>query len=652
MSESLDLSKYGTVNPPPSGGSLDLSKYGTANAAEPKGAVERFLTPFDPRPMFRALLKPSDDPKEDPRATFGKNVIGLIHDLGMAQVDQGKAAIKSWNEGDHTSAIAHGLSAITPILGPMSQQAAEKFNEGDVAGGLGTVTAMAAPELIHEAPGAIRATGEAVAKGANAVGDFATSPSIVKSLKRSSEGAVVGSAMHGNVPGMAVGGAARYVAEKLGEIGERRAAAAAGPAIPQIWNDLAGPGGYAKLTDVEQAQVRNIASRIQGGAQPEAPQGPQAPRDASYYGVQPQQPPVQAAPPAASPVEAPVTPPEPTPAPVEAPAPPPAGQAATAMESLAGLQKTAARMKVLNSLSPGKNYLKLSPEAQAAVRALADANPSGPAPLAAEPMPKPAAGPGVITPRLGPGQPPPIMMPGAAGPVEAAPPLVGPESIPLQGPANQPAAPVGQGQPISPAPAMPGPQGMQPPTLAQVGAMPAQEVGAQPAGTVPMRPPTGEQPNSITGELPSPRKLITGQGIKQFAKDNGIPEARAEDMLRADGYAVLERQQLNKMVHAAGAERGLDHAALSEKANNTYGSGMGKITDDNLLEMYHDLASKQAMREPLAGKGATSSNAPSIEAAKPEVAAADVRQQAPPEPGANLSPKARAASSRRRKATK
>ncbi len=236
--------------------------------------------------------------------------------------------------------------------------------------------------------------------------------------------------------------------------------------------------------------------------------------------------------------------------------------------------------------------------------------------------PAPATTAQAAPPAVSPAQPP------------VAPPLAGPESIPLQGPADQPASPVGpQGQPISPAPQLPGPQGMQPPTPAQVGAMPAQAVGELPAGTVPMRPPAGEQPNSITGELPAPRKLITGQGVKQFAKDNGIPEAKAEDMLRADGYGVVERQQLNKMVHAAGAERGLDHAALSEKANNTYGSGMGKITDDNLLEMYNDLASKQAMREPLAGKAAAETTptpgetkAPEGET-KAESSAADVRQQ-------------------------
>src|SRR5437762_4262835 len=79
----------------------------TPDKVEPKGAVARFLDPLNPMHLVHALLKPGDDPKEDPRATFGRNVIGLVKDLGMAQVEQGKQALKSWNEGDHTSAVAH-----------------------------------------------------------------------------------------------------------------------------------------------------------------------------------------------------------------------------------------------------------------------------------------------------------------------------------------------------------------------------------------------------------------------------------------------------------------------------------------------------------------------------------------------------------------
>src|SRR6185369_6374989 len=146
---SVDLSKYGSV---------DLGQYGDVDPGEKPGAISRFLDPLNPMHLVHALFKPSDNPKEDPRATFGKNVIGMVKDLGMAQVDQGKAAIKAWNDGDHTSAIAHGMASLTPIFGPISQQAAEKFNSGDIAGGMGTLTSMAVPEIIEQVPRAARAT--------------------------------------------------------------------------------------------------------------------------------------------------------------------------------------------------------------------------------------------------------------------------------------------------------------------------------------------------------------------------------------------------------------------------------------------------------------------------------------------------------------
>src|SRR5713226_1122396 len=146
-----------------------------APAAEKPGPVARFLDPLNPMHLVHALYKPSDDPNEDSMVTFGKNVTGIVKDLGLAQYGQGKAAIESWKKGNHTDALAQGLAAVTPVFGPMSQQAADKINSGDVAGGLGTLTSMAAPEILAKAGPPIvagaKAAGGAVARGARAVAD-------------------------------------------------------------------------------------------------------------------------------------------------------------------------------------------------------------------------------------------------------------------------------------------------------------------------------------------------------------------------------------------------------------------------------------------------------------------------------------------------
>jgi hypothetical protein len=124
-----------------------------ATSAPPEGSPgSRFLGPMNPMNLVHALFKPSDDPNEDGRAVFGRNVINIVKGLKDAQVGEKDAAIKSWKEGDHTSAIAHGLAALTPVFGPMSQQAADKWIAGDHAGALGIMTSMAAPELAREVP--------------------------------------------------------------------------------------------------------------------------------------------------------------------------------------------------------------------------------------------------------------------------------------------------------------------------------------------------------------------------------------------------------------------------------------------------------------------------------------------------------------------
>lgn len=170
-----DLSKYGAV----SDAEPDLSKYGSVGASEPKqqeqsGAVSRFLQPLNPLPLLGKLFQSSGNHALDLSGyTLGKNIVGVLTDLGMAQVDMGQKAIKAFHEGDHIEAIAKALAALTPVLGPMSQDAADKFTSGDVAGGLGTLTAMALPEVAERAPVAARAVADVAEKAPPIVGKVA-----------------------------------------------------------------------------------------------------------------------------------------------------------------------------------------------------------------------------------------------------------------------------------------------------------------------------------------------------------------------------------------------------------------------------------------------------------------------------------------------
>lgn len=254
---------------------------------EKPGAMERFLDPLNPMHLVHALYKPASDPNEDSMVTFGKNVMGLVRDTGMAQVEQGKAALESWKKGNHADAVAQGMAALTPILGPMSQQAAEKFNSGDVAGGMGTLTAIALPEILHEAPGAVRATADAARRGVKAI----TQPGIAQMVGGAGE-AAAGTAMTMTHPiagpGLVVGGAARIkkgleafqagkaarLAEEAAERGRQLAAEhRAGPQRVPAW---AAGGAEAPVMDPLTVET-DPAAALPSGRQPGGIQNQQVP---------------------------------------------------------------------------------------------------------------------------------------------------------------------------------------------------------------------------------------------------------------------------------------------------------------------------------------------------------------------------------------
>jgi len=150
------------------------------------GPIKRFLEPLNPMPLVHRLFEPSGNHALDLSGyTLGKNVLKLVEDMGMAQVEEGKAAVKAFQDGDHTTAIARGLAALTPVLGPMSQQAADKFIAGDTAGGLGTLTAMALPEIIKEAPGVAKAAGKRAAAVVEKVKSAEVPPIVGKMIDKS-----------------------------------------------------------------------------------------------------------------------------------------------------------------------------------------------------------------------------------------------------------------------------------------------------------------------------------------------------------------------------------------------------------------------------------------------------------------------------------
>ncbi len=248
---------------------------------EQPSATSRFLAPLDPRPLIHELTKSSGNDAEDMSgATFAKNVLGVVKGLGMEQVDMGRKAIDAYKSGNHLEAAAKGLSALVPILGPMSQHAADKFNSGDWAGGFGTVLAMGLPEVFERAPGVVRAVGDTAKAAGTAVKDTIMTPSVAKSLDRAGDYAIGGGAVGLHPVPIVMGTAAKMGAEAI-----RRNIAKAAPIaeeIPQIYDDIAiSQAGkpFSKLRPDAQAAVKQMADRIQqqssasGGVQAGEPVG-------------------------------------------------------------------------------------------------------------------------------------------------------------------------------------------------------------------------------------------------------------------------------------------------------------------------------------------------------------------------------------------
>jgi hypothetical protein len=70
--------------------------------------------------------------------------IDTVKGIGSAMVDQAGKARESYDQGDYSRMLGHGVAAAIPVLGPAAAEAGEQIAEGDIAGGLGRGAGMIA----------------------------------------------------------------------------------------------------------------------------------------------------------------------------------------------------------------------------------------------------------------------------------------------------------------------------------------------------------------------------------------------------------------------------------------------------------------------------------------------------------------------------
>ncbi len=172
-----------------------------------------------------------------------------------------KEAADAFNRGDYGRYAGSQIEAI-PLIGPQIRRTEQDLRKGDYGAIGGDVATAAALSQLPRVASAIPRAGAAVS-------DVLMSPGVIKGLKRSTEGVVVGSAMHGNLPGVGLGVAGRIGAGMLENAAERRAAAKLPPAAASIVEkaQTAPP-----LTAAEQA----LADHIMANVEPEAAAPPAA----------------------------------------------------------------------------------------------------------------------------------------------------------------------------------------------------------------------------------------------------------------------------------------------------------------------------------------------------------------------------------------
>lgn len=105
---------------------------------------------------------------------------------------------------------------------------------------------------------------------------------------------------------------------------------------------------------------------------------------------------------------------------------------------------------------------------------------------------------------------------------------------------------------------------------------------------------TNPSPKSLEGGKKTPSMTISEDKVRQHAASTGISEEEAGKQLVSEGYNIMKRGEINRAVHAAGRDVGLDHSALDDVANQTFKKGLKDLSADEMLKMHDALLDKPA----------------------------------------------------------
>lgn len=144
-SQTIDFSKYEEKAP-----AIDFSQYETAPVPAPQSTMDKvghgvkeFLEQVNPVSAVKGVAQLAAHPIDTYKA-----------DAAQRQ-DILKKGMDAYHKGNYTEAAAHMLYGMIPFAGPNLERSGEQFQQGDIAGGIGSSlgqgVAMAAPEAIKGA---------------------------------------------------------------------------------------------------------------------------------------------------------------------------------------------------------------------------------------------------------------------------------------------------------------------------------------------------------------------------------------------------------------------------------------------------------------------------------------------------------------------
>lgn len=549
-----------------------------------------------------------------------------LNSIESSREDLANKAIESFKKGDYGPGVIHSLLSLIPLAGPAidqhykemkdAQAKGDTVGEAEAAGKLFGIGASA--ELARRGPKIAESVAEKVPEAAATVGT---------ALKGAAKGGVETSSYHGvPIPTAAASAiAGKYAAHALGLPGELGAVVgAAAPVVRGAYRELmARRAAQAEAAAATEQAARQLADHIRGTAPPAEPspvaaaaatpetptvvpataESPELTGELSY-----EAPPAagSAIPPARQlpPASQIQTPPPPNPVtdyvppsgpdttgpiPTDpttgrplgmgpAPSPEIAAQESAAKPPVAP-NEFITRDEISQSKSvglPGKPYASLkpgSPEKKVVddmydqihgTKTAVETPKSSVEAAAAEPEPKPAA----------PEKEPNWWMTPAekakAAAKDAA--KANPEPLPVAAQVDEPATALAPEEPKAEA-----------------------------------VKPTASRVVNIPGD-PSkefaPSKLMSEEGLAQYAKDNGIPEDDARAALSGEGYQIAGRAHINRALHGIASELGMDHDTLSDVAKIKHRvKSMTQLSQEDMLGIYEDLLDKRSASEPLVPKG-------------------------------------------------